>query len=205
MSSSSTVGPTLVLGSSSPYRKNTLENIGLRFATCSPDIDETPLPNENPEQLVARLAVAKAEAVAKQHPNSLIIASDQVSVLNGNINGKPLTRDNAIAQLTASSGNVVTFYTSLCLYDGRDQSHQLTVEPFAVHFRTLTAEKIARYVDIEQPLNCAGSFKSEGLGICLFEKMSGDDPNSLIGLPLIKLVTFLEQKGIQIPSNDALS
>lgn len=190
---------TLVLGSSSPFRKQLLENLGLTFETCSPDIDESRLENESPEELVRRLAVEKAKAVAEQHPNTLIISSDQVSVLDGAINGKPGNRDNAIAQLSQSSGKVVTFYTSLCLFDATDGSYQLEVVPFEVHFRALSQEKIEKYVDIEQPFNCAGSFKSEGLGICLFERLVGNDPNSLIGLPLIKLVSFLEQKGIQIP------
>lgn len=191
--------PNLVLGSSSPFRKQLLTNLGLTFDTCSPDIDETKQPSETPEALVRRLAVEKAKAVAIQHPEALIIASDQVSVLRDQINGKPGNRENAIKQLSDSSGNIVTFYTSLCLYDAATQEYQLDVVPFEVHFRELTQEKIARYVDIEQPFNCAGSFKSEGLGICLFEKLVGSDPNSLIGLPLIKLVSFLEQKGIQIP------
>ena len=189
----------LILGSSSPFRKQLLENLNLQFTTCSPDIDETPLENESPQDLVLRLAVEKAKAVAAQNPDALIISSDQVSVLDGSINGKPGNRENAIQQLTQSSGKVVTFFTSLCLYDARSQEYQLDLVPFEVHFRELDPQKIARYVDFEQPFNCAGSFKSEGMGISLFEKLAGDDPNSLIGLPLIKLVSFLEQKGIQIP------
>ncbi|MDX1693878.1 MAG: nucleoside triphosphate pyrophosphatase [Ketobacteraceae bacterium] len=189
----------IVLGSSSPYRQQLLQTLGLRFTTCSPDIDETPAPGESPEQLVARLALEKARAVAAQHPNALIIASDQVSVLDGNINGKPGTLEKATRQLEASSGKTVTFLTSLCVFDAAEQTHQLDIVPFKVHFRQLSPEKIARYLQKEQPLQCAGAFKSEGLGISLFEKLEGDDPNSLIGLPLIRLVSFLEQKGIQIP------
>ena len=191
--------PSLILGSSSPFRKQLLETLGLAFDTCSPDIDESQLPKESPEELVKRLAVEKARAVAKTHPEALIISSDQVSVLDGQINGKPGTAENAISQLINSSGKTVTFFTSLCLYDAINGDYQLDLVPFKVHFRQLSAEKIRRYVEKEQPFNCAGSFKSEGLGISLFERLEGDDPNSLIGLPLIKLVSFLEQKGIQIP------
>lgn len=189
----------IVLGSSSPFRQQLLQTLGIEFSTCSPDIDETPQSQEPPEQLVERLAVEKARAVALQHPDALIIASDQVSVLDGKINGKPGNLANATAQLKSSSGNTVTFFTSLCLYDGLDGSYQVAVVPFKVHFRQLSDDKIARYLEKEQPFNCAGAFKSEGLGISLFEKLEGEDPNSLIGLPLIRLVSFLEQKGIQIP------
>lgn len=189
----------IVLGSSSPFRKQLLQQILDEFETSSPDIDETPLPNETPEELVKRLAVKKAEAVAVDFPEALIIASDQVSVLDGNINGKPGNFENAVAQLKASSGKQVTFFTSLCLYDAKTKQLLLDVVPFRVHFRQLSDEKIRRYVEKEAPFNCAGSFKSEGLGISLFEKLEGDDPNSLIGLPLIKLVGMFEQKGIQIP------
>lgn len=195
---------SLVLGSSSPFRRELLSKLGLPFTTSSPDIDETPLPGETPQALVERLAVAKARAVASSHPEHLIITSDQVSVLNGQINGKPGTEDKAIAQLLASSGKVVTFFTSLCLYDTRDsntqhESYQLHCDRFHVHFRQLDEAKIRRYIAREQPLNCAGSFKSEGLGITLFRKLEGDDPNTLIGLPLISLVTMLERKGLSVP------
>lgn len=189
----------IVLGSSSPFRKAMLEKLGLHFLTCSPDIDETALPDETPEELVERLALLKAEAVAAKHPDALIIASDQVSVLNHKINGKPGNADIAFAQLKASSGHTVSFYTSLCLYDAKTKEHQMEVVPFHVHFRNLSDDKIKRYIEKEKPFNCAGSFKSEGLGVSLFERLEGDDPNTLIGLPLIELVTMLEQKGIQIP------
>ncbi|MCG8315140.1 MAG: Maf family nucleotide pyrophosphatase [Pseudomonadales bacterium] len=189
----------LILGSSSPFRKQLLETLGISFSTCSPDIDESPLSGETPEDLVKRLAVEKAKAVASIHPDALIISSDQVSVLDGQINGKPGSANNAIQQLVNSSGKTVTFFTSICLYDAMSGEYQLDLVPFKVHFRQLSSEKIRRYVEKERPFNCAGSFKSEGLGISLFERLEGDDPNSLIGLPLIKLVSFLEQKGIQIP------
>lgn len=189
----------IVLGSSSPFRKELLQKLIPEFDTCSPDIDETPRPDETPEKLVERLALQKAQAVAKQFPDALIIASDQVSVLNGIINGKPGNFERAFQQLKTSSGNTVTFFTSLCLYDARTNQSQLVVEPFHVHFRELTDVEIERYLEKETPFNCAGSFKSEGLGISLFKKLEGDDPNALIGLPLIKLAGFLRVHGIQIP------
>ena len=189
----------IVLGSSSPFRKQLLSQILTDFITCSPDIDETPLSAETPQQLVERLALQKAEAVAVEHPQALIISSDQVSILDGRINGKPGNFENAFSQLKSSSGNRVTFLTSLCLYDAKTKQFLLDTEPFAVHFRELNDDEIARYLEKEAPFNCAGSFKSEGLGIALFKKLEGDDPNSLIGLPLIKLVAMLKQKGIHIP------
>ncbi|OUS29337.1 septum formation protein Maf [Gammaproteobacteria bacterium 45_16_T64] len=189
----------VVLGSSSPFRSAILKKLNIAFDTHSPDIDESPLPNETPQELVKRLALRKAEAVAKSHPTSLIISSDQVSVLNGNINGKPGTRERAIAQLSESSNNTVSFYTSLCLYDALENNYQLVVEPYLVHFRKLSLQAIENYIDAESPLNCAGSFKSEGLGISLFNRLQGDDPNTLIGLPLIRLVEMLNKKNIDIP------
>ncbi|PCJ44876.1 MAG: septum formation inhibitor Maf [Moraxellaceae bacterium] len=189
----------IVLGSSSPFRRALLEKLAFPFDTCSPDVDESPIANETPQELVQRLALKKAEAVALQHPSSLIITSDQVSVLNGKINGKPHTPENAIKQLTESSGNTVSFYTSLCLYDAQEKNYQLIVEPFFVHFRKLSTQAIERYIEIESPLKCAGSFKSEGLGIALFNRLEGDDPNTLIGLPLIRLINMLNKQGIHIP------
>lgn len=189
----------IVLGSSSPFRQELLRKLITDFETCSPDIDETPLAGEQPEALVSRLAVKKAEAVALQYGDALIIASDQVSVLQGQINGKPGSHERAFQQLKASSGNTVTFFTSLCLYDSKTRQSNLVVEPFHVHFRELEDGEIDRYLEKETPFNCAGSFKSEGLGIALFSKLEGDDPNALIGLPLIKLAEMLRNQGIQIP------
>ena len=189
----------IVLGSSSPFRKALLAKILDAFDTFSPDIDESPLPDETPQQLVKRLSEAKARAVARHYPDALIIASDQVSVLNGCINGKPGNFDNALTQLQASSGNTVTFYTGLCLFHAGTQQMDSVIEPFQVHFRTLSDAAIRRYLEKETPYNCAGSFKSEGLGIALFESMEGNDPNALIGLPLIQLVRMLDRQGITIP------
>lgn len=189
---------TLVLGSTSPFRKAILEKLGIDFITDKPEVDETPLPNEEPEALVARLAEDKAKAVAKRHSSSLIIGSDQVAVFDRQILGKPHTHENAVAQLTAFSGQTVTFLTGLSVIDTHsDQTHTL-VEPFKVKFKTLSQSDIENYLLAEKPYNCAGSFKSEALGICLFEKLEGDDPNTLIGLPLIKLVSILDKLGYSV-------
>lgn len=189
----------IVLGSSSVFRKQLLSKLFDQFDTCSPDIDETPRTGESPSDLVQRLALQKAQAVARLRPDALIIASDQVSVLDNTINGKPGNYENAFAQLKRSSGNKVTFYTSLCLYDATTTRYQLDVEPFVVHFRQLEDDQIERYLKKESPFNCAGSFKSEGLGITLFTRLEGRDPNTLIGLPLINLVEMLDVAGIRLP------
>ncbi|RUO25634.1 septum formation inhibitor Maf [Aliidiomarina minuta] len=187
----------LVLGSSSPYRKQLLEKLGLSFTAVSPDIDETHSPGETPKQLVARLAAAKARKVAKEHKQHIIIGSDQIAVLeNEQILGKPGSVEKAIEQLTACNGQVVTFFTGLSVLNSENGKIETLVEPFEVGFRQLTAAEIKSYVEKEQPLNCAGSFKSEGLGISLFAFMHGDDPNSLIGLPLIRLLELLRHQGI---------
>lgn len=193
----------LVLGSTSPFRKSLLEKFNVPFETAKPDIDETPLPDETPIELVERLAIEKAKAVTAEYTDALIIGSDQVAMHQGDILGKPHTRENAIAQLTRFSGNKVTFYTGLCVHDGVTNKSYSLVEPFDVYFRTLTTAEIEAYVDAEKPLKCAGSFKSEGLGITLFEKLVGDDPNSLIGLPLIKLHALLKQAGLDVLEHQA--
>jgi septum formation protein len=185
----------LILASSSAYRRERLATLGLKFNCVTPDVDETPKPKESPAELVARLAQAKAWAVAQHYPNALIIGSDQVAVLDNQILGKPGTQEKAIAQLQLLNGQRVRFLTSLCLLNSQTQQQQLCVEPFDVFFRTLSNEAIRHYVKKEQPLNCAGSFKSEGLGITLFERLQGDDPNTLIGLPLIRLTDFLTHEG----------
>lgn len=189
----------LVLASTSPFRKMLLEKLGLAFATCKPEVDETPLTGESPEALVARLAELKARAGAREYPEGLVIGSDQVAVIDGDILGKPGSHENAIAQLQRASGRCVLFLTGLCLYDATRDAVQLEVVPFRVHFRDLSVQQIERYLEKEQPYNCAGSFKSEALGITLFERLEGDDPNTLIGLPLIRLVRMLENAGIALP------
>jgi MAF protein len=189
----------LVLGSTSPFRKALLEKLGIPFCTDTPNTNEARQPGESPTDLVLRLAEAKAREVAGRHPAAMIIGSDQVACVDGEILGKPGNRENAIAQLTAAAGKTVTFYTGLCLYNSANEQTQTGVEPFTVHFRNLTPGQIERYVDLEQPFNCAGSFKSEGFGITLFSALEGRDPNSLIGLPLILLVEMLADQGITLP------
>ncbi len=190
--------PMLVLGSTSPFRREILQKLGIPFETAAPDIDESHLENETPEQLVARLAEAKAREVAKQFPNALIIGSDQVAVNEGEILGKPHTHERAIKQLQNASGKTVRFLTGLCLYNSTTDHAQREVVPFDVVFRELSLEQIENYLQREQPYKCAGSFKSEALGIALFEKLEGEDPNTLIGLPLIRLVRMLENEGMQV-------
>jgi len=191
--------PSLVLGSTSPFRRALLERLGLPFVTVSPRIDETPLPGESPEALVTRLAEAKARAVAPRYSQALIIGSDQVAVIDGQILGKPGNRERALAQLRRASGREVRFLTGLCLLNAASGRAQVVCEPFHVHFRELDDARIGRYLDAEQPFNCAGSFKSEGLGIALFRRLEGEDPNALIGLPLIRLVDMLAAEGMVVP------
>ena len=187
---------SILLASTSPFRQALLARLGLPFTVDSPQTDETPLAHENAEALVTRLAIAKAQALAQRYPDHWLIGSDQVSVLNGVITGKPHTVENAEAQLRAASGQRVTFYTGLALYHPASQRLMQCCEPFSVHFRTLTDAEIRAYIKKEQPLQCAGSFKSEGLGICLFDRLEGRDPNTLVGLPLIALSNMLREAGI---------
>ena len=191
--------PPLILASSSPYRQKLLERLKLPFDCCSPDIDESPLSGESAQQLVLRLAKQKADKVAAQHPQALIIGSDQVASLQGSILSKPGDHSTACDQLTRCSGNVINFYTGLTLLNSHTGHQQSSVETFDVHFRKLTPTTIERYLLEEQPYDCAGSFKMEGMGIILFDKLLGEDPNTLVGLPLIKLVSMLFQEGVQIP------
>lgn len=188
----------LILASSSPYRRELLAKLGLDFAWVSPDIEETSRADETPEQLVERLALEKARAVATCNPKALIIASDQVAVLNGRILGKPGDHEAAKQQLASASGNKVQFLTSLVLLDAASGKYQHEVVPFSVYFRTLEDAEIEGYLCKEKPYDCAGSFKSEGLGITLFERLEGDDPNTLIGLPLIRLCRMLANEGIKL-------
>lgn len=189
---------TLVLASSSPYRREILDKLGFAYRSKKPDVDETPLPTESAEALVARLAESKSRALASHFHNALIIGSDQVAVLDGQIVGKPGTKANAVKQLKQASGRSVTFLTGLSLYNTETQQAQTEVVPFKVYFRQLSDSMIDRYLEREQPFNCAGSFKSEALGIVLFDKLEGDDPNTLIGLPMIRLVRMLEQEGVEV-------
>lgn len=189
----------LLLASSSPYRRELLSRLHLPFDCSAPNIDETARDNETAEHLVLRLAEAKARALTLSHPDHLIIGSDQVAILRREILGKPHTPERAMAQLKACSGNSVTFLTSVALLDSRSGRLQVDCVPFTVHFRELDESRIERYLRIEQPYDCAGSFKAEGLGISLFRTTSGSDATSLIGLPLIRLVDMLLEEGVQIP------
>lgn len=191
-------GRRLILASTSPFRRELLARLGLPFTTQAPDVDETRLPGEDAPVLVGRLAEWKARRVAGKEPTALVIGSDQVAVLGDKILGKPGDHPRAVEQLQQASGCRVIFYTGLCLLDGASGQCQVTVEPFQVVFRTLTVEMIEHYLHREQPYHCAGSFKSEGLGIALFERLEGDDPTSLIGLPLIRLVRMLEAVGVAV-------
>lgn len=188
----------LILASTSPYRRELLSRLKLPFEVCSPEVDETPQPGETPDQTAYRLAIAKAKAPAKNFPDALIIGSDQVATLDGQQLGKPHTHENAVKQLTMMRGRSVVFHTALCLYNTRTGSTHARTIPFTVHFRMLSDAQIEHYLVKEQPYNCAGSAKSEGLGIALIEKMSGDDPNALIGLPLIALIEMLEKEGMPV-------
>lgn len=185
----------LVLASTSPFRQSLLKKLGLPFIVAAPDVDETPLPGESARRLVLRLASAKAQALQQQYPAHLIIGCDQVCVLNGQITGKPHNEENAVAQLLQARGKMVSFYTGLALYNTHSGELQTQCEPYDVHFRHLTEQEIRFYVQAEKPLQCAGSFKSEGLGIALFERLDGRDPNTLVGLPLIALCEMLKNEG----------
>ena len=194
---------SLILASSSPFRKAILEKLGVTFVTASPDVDEARHDGETPYNLVLRLAAAKAKKVAKLH-SGLIIASDQVATFGlgtdkaDEILTKPLTHENAFKQLKQSSGRTATFLTSIVLLNTKTNNLQNHVEFFQVFFKTLSDNQIRSYLEKENVLNCAGSFKSEGLGVELFSCMKGDDPNSLIGLPTIKLVDMLAKENVHI-------
>jgi MAF protein len=192
----------IVLASTSPYRKSLMERLGISFVCDSPDIDETPLDGEAVEDMVVRLAANKARAIATSHADALIIGSDQSAVLDGRPLSKPGNFDNAVAQLQRASGRRIVFQTGLCLLNTASGREQTACVPYTVYFRDLGRETIERYVKKEQPYNCAGSFKSEGLGITLFKKFEGEDPNALIGLPLIRLIAFLENEGFDVLKQD---
>lgn len=190
--------PPLVLASTSPFRRELLARLGLPFTVADPAIDETPRAGETPEATALRLSEAKARAVAAQHPDALIIGSDQVAVLDGQIYGKPGTHANAVAQLRAMRGRSVNFFTGLCLYDAASGCAWQRGVPTLVSFRQLDDAAIEAYLQREKPYNCAGAAKSEGLGIAIIERISGDDPNALIGLPLIALCDLLHAAGVRV-------
>ena len=189
---------TIVLASSSKYRAALLARLQLPFETANPDVDEAVLEGEVPEDLVQRLAEAKARAVAARFPQAMVIGSDQVAVCDDQILGKPGTEARAREQLAQLSGKRVRFLTGLCLLNAADDRSQLTVVETPVLFRDLSEREIADYVTREQPVDCAGAFKSEGLGIALFREIGGPDPNALIGLPLIELCVMLTSEGVNV-------
>lgn len=191
--------PRLILASTSVFRRELLARLQLPFDVASPDIDEAALPAEPPAATAERLSVAKATAVAGRFPDALIIGSDQVAFVGTQCYGKPLTRERAAAQLRALRGQTVVFHTGLCLLNSTSGKAQVAGIPTQVRFRTLDEDEINRYLDREQPFHCAGSAKSEGLGVALLDFMRGDDPSALIGLPLIALCGMLRAEGVALP------
>ena len=189
----------LALASSSPYRRELLTRLRQPFTWASPAIDETPRPEESADALVRRLAEAKARALSETHPAHLIIGSDQVAVLGEQILGKPHDFNRARSQLLAASGRSVTFLTGLALLNSASGECQVDVVPFTVHFRELDEAQVSRYLQAEQPYDCAGSFKCEGLGITLFDAIDNHDPTALIGLPLIETARLLREAGYAVP------
>ncbi len=197
--SSSTAHPRLVLASTSQYRRQLLERLGIRFTVAAPSVDESPLPGETPLDLVARLARAKAEAVADRHRSSVVIGSDQVALSGREIIGKPGNPERCIEQLKSFSGQRLTFHTAVHVIHSDSGSNEGHVDVTTVYFRKLTDEEIERYVARERPVNSAGGFKVETLGISLFERVESQDPTALIGLPLIWLSGALRRAGFQLP------
>lgn len=190
--------PQLVLASTSPYRRELLERLHVPFSVVAPNVDEMPLRGELPEQTAARLAKTKAAAVARQWPQALIIGCDQVVALEGAQLGKPHSHEDAFKQLQLMRGKTVMFHTALCLLNAATGNTQIQVIPYQVRFRPLSDAQIANYLTKEQPYYCAGSAKTEGLGIALIEAMHGEDPWALIGLPLIALVDMLKNEGLDV-------
>ena len=190
--------PRLVLASTSQYRRALLERLRLPFEAKAPDADETVRPDEAARDTALRLAQAKARAVASHYSNALIIGSDQVAELDGARLGKPGNHENAVAQLVAMRGKSVLFHTALALLNTASGAMQTAVVPTTVQFRHYSKSEIERYLDLERPYDCTGSAKIEGLGIVLVERVTGDDPSALIGLPLVQLAAMLRQEGVVI-------
>ena len=188
----------IILASSSSFRKSLLERLHLNFKTMAPDINETADQAESAEDYVRRLARQKAEAIAKMHPSSIVIGSDQCALLDGKILGKPGSHKNAFNQLRSAQGKTVVFHTGLCVMQQSSAHCEVDDICFEVTFRHLKDEQLEHYLRVEQPYDCAGSFKSEGFGISLFSRMQGDDPTALVGLPLIRLTLMLENAGIRV-------
>jgi len=188
----------LVLASTSQYRRQLLARLGVQFECAAPDVEETALAGEAPARTASRLAELKAAAVTAHHPDSLIIGSDQVAVLGDRVLGKPGNFENALAQLRAASGRSVDFHTAVCVLDARSGERRGRVVPCRVTFRKLTEAQMTAYLQREQPYDCAGSAKSEGLGIALIERIDTEDPTSLIGLPLIAVSELLAESGMPV-------
>ena len=191
--------PRLVLASTSRYRRELLARLHLPFETAAPEVDESPLDGEPPPALALRLACAKAQAVRQAYPDALIIGCDQAAVARATLLNKPETHERAVEQLKLMSVQPVAFFTSLCLLNARMARQQTATVRVTVHMRELSAAQIERYLKTEQPYDCAGSARIEGYGITLVEKLAGDDPHALIGLPLVKLCDMLRNEGIELP------
>ncbi len=194
--------PRLVLGSTSRYRRDLLARLGLPFSTDAPDVDETPQPGESPAALALRLALAKAQAVAARHPDAVVIGSDQVADLHGQPMGKPGTHARAMAQLQAMRGHTVVFQTAVCVVRPATAFARTALAAVEVRFRELSDAEIESYLRAEQPYDCAGSAKSEGLGIALLDAIHSDDPTALIGLPMIRTCSLLRAAGLPILPGD---
>ena len=191
--------PQLVLASTSPYRRELLERLQVPFVTAAPAVDETPMDREEPQALAMRLAIAKAQAVQHAWPDALIIGSDQVAVVGEKLLNKPGNHANALAQLRLMRGKAVHFYTAVCVIAARSARQHTALVPVTVHMRDVTDEQIERYLQAEQPYDCAGSARIEGMGITLVARLECDDPSALIGLPLIELCDILRREGMSLP------
>lgn len=189
---------TLILASSSEFRRELLHKLQIPFSSISPHVDETPFADEKPHETALRLAQEKAKKIGSEYPHALVIGCDQVATLDGAQLGKPLNHVNATQQLQTMRGREVTFHSALCLYNAATGHMQAEVVPYLVRFRQLSDAQIENYLNKEQPYHCAGSAKSEGLGVALIERMLGEDPNALVGLPLIKLITMLQNEGVNV-------
>ena len=191
--------PQLVLASTSRYRRELLARLGLPFATLAPAVDESPVAGETPPTLALRLACAKARAAQSAYPDALIIGCDQVAAVGAALLSKPGSHENAVRQLQLMRGKPVQFFTALCLLNARTARTQQDVVTITVHMRDVTDAQIERYLAVDQPYDCAGSAKIEGLGIALVARFEGDDPSALIGLPLIRLCAMLRGEGVELP------
>ncbi len=188
----------LILASSSPYRRQLLDRLRLDYECLSPDVDESLLDGEAAVDYVSRLAVAKADKIAQDHPQAVVIGSDQCALLDGRVLGKPGSHAKALQQLREAQGKTVCFHTAVCVMRRADAFCLVEQVPFEVEFRRLDEQQLEHYLQVEKPYDCAGSFKAEGYGVCLFSALRGEDPNALIGLPLLKLTTMLEAAGIRV-------